>query len=63
MIFQLFVTMVGDRGNLGTTPRAVQRKGAFITAKRVNARQNESRNYSGPRVCAKLTLTELREIG
>ena len=38
---------MGDRGKPRASPRGVQRKGVFMTAKRVNARQNESKIYSG----------------
>ena len=38
---------VGNPGKSGATPGAVQRKGALMTAKRVNIRQKASKVYFG----------------
>ena len=40
--------LVGDCGKPRALPRGVKSEGASMTDKRVNARQNESKIYSGP---------------
>ena len=54
--------VMGDRGKPITLPRGVQRNGAFMTAKRVNARQKESKIYSG-KTCLVFRAAERSIVG